>query len=58
MGVEHWRTYSAHQKAIESVFGRIWTRIAVQFPHADMGRYRGENEKNCEMTFDESGCRF
>lgn len=49
MGCEHWRTYSPHQKAIESVFNRVWTRLAVQFPHADMGRYRGENEKNCQL---------
>ena len=46
---EHWRTYSPHQKAIESVFNRVWTRIAVQFPHADMGRYRSENEANCRI---------
>jgi hypothetical protein len=47
LGCEHWRTYSPHQKAIESVFNRVWTRLAVQFPHADMGRYRAENEANC-----------
>ncbi len=46
---EHWRTYSPHQKAIESIFNRVWTRLAVQFPHADMGRYRGENEANCHI---------
>ena len=47
--VEHWRTYSPHQKAIESIFNRVWTRLAVQFPHADMGRYRNENEANCRI---------
>ena len=46
---EHWRTYSPHQKAIESVFNRVWSRLAVQFPHADMGRYRSENEANCRI---------
>ncbi len=49
MGTQHWRTYSPHQKTIESVFNRIWTRLAVQFPHADMGRRRGENEANCDL---------
>jgi hypothetical protein len=49
LGCEHWRTYSPHQKPIESVFNKVWTRLAVQFPHADMGRYRGENEKNCAL---------
>ena len=47
MGCQHWQTYSPHQKAIESIFNRVWTRLAVQFPHADMGRYTGENEANC-----------
>lgn len=49
MCCEHWRTYSPHAKAIESVFNRIWTRLSVQFPHADMGRYRAENESNCKL---------
>jgi hypothetical protein len=45
----HLRTYSPHQKAIEAVFNKVWTRLAVQFPHADMGRYRNENESNCQL---------
>lgn len=45
----HWRTYSPHQKAIEAVFNKVWTRLAVQFPHADMGRFRAENESNCKL---------
>ena len=49
LGCEHWRTYSPHQKAIEAVFNKVWTRLAVQFPHADMGRYRDENEANCKL---------
>lgn len=49
MKCEHWRTYSPHQKAVESVFNRVWTRLAAQFPHADMGRYRNENEANCKV---------
>jgi hypothetical protein len=49
LGCEHWRTYSPHQKAIEAIFNRVWTRLAVQFPHADMGRYRAENESNCAL---------
>lgn len=49
LGCAHWRTWSPHQKAIESVFNRVWTRLAVQFPHADMGRYRAENEANCAL---------
>lgn len=52
LGCEHWRTYSPHQKAVESVFNRVWTRLAVQFPHADMGRYRNENEANCHLYED------
>lgn len=48
-GCEHWRTYSPHQKAIESVFNRVWTRLAVNFPHADMGRFRNENADNCKL---------
>jgi hypothetical protein len=47
MGCQHERTYSPHQKCVESIFNRVWTRLAVQFAHADMGRYRGENEANC-----------
>lgn len=47
--VDHWRTYSPHQKAIEAVFNKVWTRLAVQFPHADMGRFRAENEANCKL---------
>lgn len=46
---ELWRTYSPHQKSIEAVFNKVWTRLAVQFPHADMGRYRNENEANCVL---------
>ena len=49
LGNQHWRTYSPHQKAIEAVFNKVWTRLAVQFPHADMGRYRNENEANCKI---------
>jgi len=49
LGCEHWRTYSPHQKSIEAVFNKVWTRLAVQFPHADMGRYRNENEANCKL---------
>jgi len=47
LGCQHWRTHSPHAKPIESVFNRVWTRLAVQFPHADMGRYQNENEANC-----------
>jgi hypothetical protein len=46
---EHWLTYSPHQKPIESVFNKVWTRLALQFPHADMGRFRNENERNCRL---------
>lgn len=49
LGCEHWRTYSPHQKSIEKVFDKVWTQLAVQFPHADMGRYRNENEANCAI---------
>jgi hypothetical protein len=49
LGCEHWRTYSPHQKAVESIFNRAWTRLAVQFPHADLGRFRAENEANTQL---------
>lgn len=49
LGCQHWRTYSPHQKAIEAIFNKVWTRLAVQFPHADMGRFRNENEANCKL---------
>jgi hypothetical protein len=49
LGCHHWRTYSPHQKPIESVFNRVWTQLGAQFPHADMGRYRNENEANCKL---------
>lgn len=49
LGCQHWRTYNPHQKAIEAVFNKVWTRLAVQFPHADMGRFRNENELNCKL---------
>jgi hypothetical protein len=45
----HWRTYSPHQKAIELVFNRVWTRLAVQFPNANLGRYRNAIESNCRL---------
>lgn len=46
---KHWQTYSPHQKSIEAIFNKVWTRLGVQFPHADMGRYRNENESNCKL---------
>lgn len=46
---QHWRTYSPHQKVVEILFNKAWTRLAVQFPHADMGRFRGENAENCAV---------
>ena len=49
LGCEHWQAHSPRTKSIESVFNRVWTRLAVQFPHADMGRYRNENEANCKL---------
>jgi hypothetical protein len=49
LGCQHWRTHSPHAKPIESVFNRVWTMLAVQFPHADMGRFRNENEANCKL---------
>jgi len=49
LGCQHWRTYSPHQKSIEAVFHKVWTRLAVQFPHADMGRFRDENKANCDL---------
>jgi hypothetical protein len=49
LNCEHWRTYSPHQKTVEILFNKAWTRLAVQFPHADMGRYRGENADNCAI---------
>jgi hypothetical protein len=49
LGFDHFRTYSPHQKSIEAVFNKFWTQIAVQFPHADMSRYRNENEANYKL---------
>ncbi len=49
LGCEHWRTHSPHAKSIEAVFNKVWTQLAIQFPHADMGRYRNENEANCKL---------
>jgi hypothetical protein len=49
MGCQHWRTYSPHQKVVEILFNKAWTRLAVRFPHADMGRRRGENAENCAI---------
>jgi hypothetical protein len=49
LGCEHWRTFSPHQKSIEKVFDKFWTQLSGQFSHADMGRYRNENEANCKL---------
>ncbi len=49
LGCQHWRTHSPHQKTVEILFNKAWTRLAVQFPHADMGRFRGENADNCKL---------
>jgi hypothetical protein len=49
LNCEHWRTHSPHTKAVENIFNRVWLRLSVQFPHADMGRYRNENEANCRI---------
>jgi hypothetical protein len=49
LGRQHWRTFSPHQKAIEKVFDKFWTQFSGQFPNADMGRFRNENEENCKL---------
>jgi hypothetical protein len=49
LGCQHWRTYSPHQKIVEILFNKAWNRLAVNFPHADMGRFRGENQENCSL---------
>jgi DNA-binding transcriptional regulator YdaS (Cro superfamily) len=43
VGTEIVHTYSPRQKPfIEGLFNALWTKLSVQFPGVDLGRYRGE----------------
>ena len=50
LGSELHTVVSPHQKPfVEGTFNALWTKLAVQFPDADVGRYRGENEAACAL---------
>ncbi len=50
MGSDLRTVYSPHQKPhIEGLFNTLWTKLSVEFPEADVGRFRGENEAANEM---------
>lgn len=39
------RVYSPHAKPyVEGTFSTLWAKLSVQFPDADLGRYRGDTE--------------
>ncbi len=46
MGSTLHTVHSPHQKPfIEGLFNSLWTKLSVQLPDAQVGRFRGENEK-------------
>jgi hypothetical protein len=50
MGSQLHTVWSPHQKPfIEGLFSTLWTKLSVQLPDAQVGRFRGENEKANEL---------
>jgi hypothetical protein len=50
MGSHLQTVWSPHQKPyIEGLFNSLWTKLAVQFPGADVGRFQGEGEEACRL---------
>lgn len=50
MGSDLHTVWSPHQKPfIEGLFSTMWTKLSVQLPDAQVGRFRGENEKANEL---------
>jgi hypothetical protein len=50
MGSELHTVWSPHQKPyIEGLFNTLWTKLSVQFPDSDVGRFRGETEEANEL---------
>lgn len=46
MGAELDTVYSPHQKPfIEGLFNTLWTKLSVQFPGIDVGRFMGETDE-------------
>lgn len=46
MGAKLITVHSPHNKPfIEGLFNTLWTKLSVQMPDAQVGRYQGENEK-------------
>ena len=45
-GAGHIEVHSPHCKPfIEGVFNKLWTKLAIHFPDASVGRYMGQNEE-------------
>ncbi len=45
LGSDLHTVWSPHQKPyVEGTFNSMWTKLSVQFPDSDVGRFRGENE--------------
>lgn len=50
LGCDLHTVWSPHQKPfVEGTFNALWTKLAVQFPDSDVGRYRGENEAASQL---------
>jgi hypothetical protein len=46
LGIELHTVWSPHQKPfIEGLFNTVWTKLSVQFPGCDIGRFMGETEE-------------
>lgn len=46
LGIELHTVWSPHQKPfIEGLFNTVWTKLSVQFPGCDVGRFMGETEE-------------
>lgn len=50
MGSTLHTVWSPHQKPyIEGLFNTLWTKLSVQFPDSDVGRFRGEIEASNDL---------
>ena len=50
MGTHQITVHSPHNKPfIEGLFNVLWTKLAVHFPEAQVGRFMGENEEACRL---------
>ena len=57
LGSDLHTVWSPHQKPyVEGTFNSMWTKLSVQFPDSDVGRFRGENEDANALVTAAQGC--